>query len=554
MTPRHDTQDTRSAQRCWRFTTPAEAKGQRLDRFLGEALQQEGLSREKIKTWIKTGKLLRDGAVCRKPNTLLGGGELLELQGETPDSSLTPESGELHILYEDAHCAVLDKPAGLTVHPAPGLEHGTLAHRLLHRYPELAEMNSERPGIVHRIDKDTSGLLLVARTESARLALAEAFAARRVEKHYLALVQGLPRKPHDSIDAPIGRHPTQKVKMAVHRGGRPARSDYLVLHVSEDQSWSLLAVRIHTGRTHQIRVHLRHIGHPILGDPLYGPGTAACPPRCRPEIFARLARRQMLHAWKLAFSHPASGERLEFLCPPPPDFPRLALYLSRRLQRVAVTGLPGCGKSALCGLLREAGAPLFSADTAVAALYEPGEDGWTFLRNRFGEAFMTTDARGAAADVVDKKKLFAAMQRDNALRREVEAAVHPMVRHRLESFWQGEARQRMAVAEIPLLLEAGEAWRRQAADLLVSVYRPRASRLERLAASRGWSEETLAAMEAWQWSEAAKLNACDLIVDNSGDLETLKRRGQGLLRVLRWLRARRMKLLAKRLQTLWGCS
>lgn len=532
--------------------TPQEALGRRLDAFLGDVLSNEGLSREKIKTWIKAGRLLRNGQVCRKPNTLLSGGEILELEADAPQSGMDPESGELHILYEDEYLAVLDKPAGLTVHPAPGLQTGTLAHRLLHRYPELAAMDPQRPGIVHRIDKDTSGLLLIARDESARLRLAEAFAARRVHKRYLALVAGVPNPQQGRIEAPIGRHPTQKVKMAVHPGGRPALSEYHVLHAARDKAFSLLDVRIHTGRTHQIRVHCRHMGRPILGDRLYGPGKATCPPQCNPVVFARLARRQMLHAWRLSLAHPISGEELAFQRPPPADFLRVALYLSRRVQRVAVTGLPGCGKSAVCKLMQEAGVPLFSADAAVAGLYAPGADGWLFLKNRFGHEFLVTnDGEASDKSQVDRRALFAAMRSDDNLRKEVEAAIHPMVRHQLEEFWHKHAGARLAVAEIPLLLEAGESWRREAADLLVAVYCPHMTRLERLAATRGWDEETLAAMDAWQWSEKAKINACDLVLDNSQGFAELERRTMGLLHVLRSLRRGRMRRLAAHLQGLW---
>lgn len=538
----------------WHVNVPLAAKGRRLDAHLGEVLQDQGLSRERIKTWIKAGRLILDGRECRKPNTLLAGGEQAELRGESPRAGLAPESGELHILFEDAHLAVLDKPAGLTVHPAPGLESGTLAHRLLHRYPELRDMDPQRPGIVHRIDKDTSGLLLVARSEAARLTLAEAFAARTVRKRYLALVAGVPHPPSGRIDAPIGRHPTQKVKMAVHKGGRPAVSDYETLHASPDSAFSLLGVRIHTGRTHQIRVHLRHLGHPILGDRLYGPGLQACPEQCRPETFEKLASRQMLHAWQLEFAHPASGERLDFRQPPPRDFLRLALQLSRSTQRVAVTGLPGCGKSALCRLLHEAGAPLFSADAAVAGLYEPGQDGWLFIRNRFGQRFLQQDAQDPDTAPLDRRALFAAMREDDELRREVEGAVHPMVRHQLETFWRRHARSRLAVAEIPLVLEAGEGWRHQAADLLVAVYCPRETRQKRLAKTRGWDQDTLAAMDAWQWSEQAKITACDLVVDNSQGMEDLRRRAGGLLHALRWLRRRRMRRLAASFEDIWGAQ
>lgn len=556
------------------LVVPPEAAGQRLDRYLAAALQERGFSRERIKQGIKNGDLLLDGAPCRKPNTLLGGGEALTLNLPATPSLLVPEAGALDILHEDNDLVVLAKPAGLTVHPAPGLTQGTLVHRLLHRYPELvAQIDPEasgsedteavasddwgptgmhplRPGIVHRLDKETSGLILIARNERTRLALSRAFAERQVEKHYLALVQGVPRPASGSITEPLGRHPVYKTRMAVlAKGGRPARSDYTVLHAAPDRAWSLLGVRIHTGRTHQIRVHLQHLGHPILGDAVYGPRTPVQAP-CPPKVLARLAPRQLLHAWRLALEHPWSGEALSFRLPPPGDFLRTALCLSRRVQRLVVTGLPGCGKSALGKLLAEAGVPVFSADAAVSALYAPGGEGRNFLMQRYGERFLLEDKNRS----VDKKALFIAMRQDEHLRREVEGAVHPLVRHELDAFWQEHAGQRLAVAEIPLLLEAGAAWRREAADLVVGVWRPRSLRLQSLAQSRGWDAETLAALEAWQWPEAAKLRACDLLVDNSGDLADLERRTRSLLAVLRHLRAERMHKLARTLEGLWGAE
>ncbi len=533
---------------CWRAETDHLAAGLRLDAFLAAKLEGQGISREKVKSWIKAGNLLLDGSICRKPNTRLSGKEVLELRCELAATPLTPESGALDILYQDRRLLVLNKPAGLTVHPAPGLPAGTLVHRLLHGFPELARMQGLRPGIVHRIDKDTSGLLLVALDEQTRQELAQAFARRAVDKEYLALVVGIPPRLEGVIDLPLGRHPLHKVKMAVlPKGGKPARSDYRVLHRDPRGRFSLLAVRIHTGRTHQIRVHLSHLGHPILGDQLYG-GAFTAPSSCR-----KLAPRQMLHAWRLGFEHPESRERLHFQRPPPKDFLGLALCLSRKVQRVVVVGMPGCGKSTLARLLEAAGAPLFSADAVVARLYEPGEDGWHFVKSRFGEVYLQAGGASLEQRAVDRKALFQAMCADDAVRREINAALHPMVRHRLETFWQTHADRRLAVAEVPLFLEAGARWR-EMADVVVGVRCPRALRLQRLHESRGWDDRTLAAFESWQWGEDKKLAACYLVVDNDAGEEELQRHATDLVQRLRKIRRDMMRELAERMQLLWNAT
>ncbi|MGE4298658.1 MAG: dephospho-CoA kinase [Desulfovibrionaceae bacterium] len=544
------------------LTVPATARGDRLDRFLGNALRGADLSREKLKTAIRAGQVTVDGAAWTRPSDTLRGGETIVVAVATPRTAVTPEKGELAVLYRDASLLVLDKPAGLTVHPAPSQPEGTLVHRLVHHFPELAAMEGFRPGIVHRIDKDTSGLLVVALREGARLALAKAFADRAVDKEYLALVHGCPEKDRGGIDLPIGRHPTHKTRMAVlAHGGRPARSAWRVLHRDPGGRFALLGVRIFTGRTHQIRVHLSHMGHPIWGDALYG----GAPGRDAPRALRLLAPRQMLHAHRIAFTHPATGERLAFAVPPPPDFMRLALHLSRQPQRVVVTGLPGCGKSALSGLLAARGHPLFSADQTVAALYEPGADGWAMLRQRFGDRFLIQagatgrrDGQNAARQDkgvqqgtgIDKAALFRAMCDDPAVRREVEACIHPAVMHRLDLFWREHAAARAALAEIPLALEVG--WRAGPDTVLVGVRCPRATRLARLAANRGWDEATLAAMEAWQWPEEKKLAACDLVADNSGGRDALDAAVRDLDTRLAALRRARMRALAARLATLWA--
>ncbi|MBZ2172772.1 dephospho-CoA kinase [Nitratidesulfovibrio sp. SRB-5] len=541
------------------FTVAPEHAGQRLDRFLGDAMAEQrerdghgdAVSREKVKRAIRDGAATVQGRACTVPNTRVEPGQTVTLTLAVPAAKVTPEDGDLAVLYRDAAIAVLDKPAGLTVHPCPSCPEGTLVHRLVRHFPELAAQEGFRPGIVHRIDKDTSGLLLVALTEAVRLELSRAFAERQVHKEYLALVHGVP-KAQGELEAPIGRHPLHKVKMAVvpeNRGGKPARSAWRVLLADPDGRFALVAVRIFTGRTHQIRVHMAHLGHPLWQDAVYGPSEAVPPAAGELPDFPS---RQMLHAWRLSFRHPETDRDMHFTCPPPPDFAALALRLSRRMQRVVVTGSPGCGKSALVRQLGEAGLPVWSADAAVARLYEPGCGGHHLLRGRYGDRFVPDPA-----GPVDKRALFAAMQADAALRREVEDMIHPLARHDMDAFFaQAEASGApVAVAEVPLFLEAG--WKAGTQPnilpniLLVGVHCPFAERARRLETHRGWPPDMIAAMEAWQWPEADKMRACHLVVDNSGTPEDLTRRARGLLAELARLRAARDARAADHLASLW---
>jgi len=384
---------------------PSVASGQRLDAFLAEAVAGQGISRGKVQDLIREGLATLNGKPATKPNLRLGGGEMAVLTGIIRPTELSAGESGVRVLWCDSSLAVVDKPAGLTTHPAPGLDEETLVHRLLHDFPELSSQEGERPGIVHRLDKDTSGLILAALTERARLKLSEAFAARTTGKVYLALTHGVPKPPSGTIDAPVGRDPGSRTRMAVlHKGGREALSNYAVLWSSPDKRCALVAVRIHTGRTHQIRVHLTHLGHPLWGDAVYGPRQYAEIRRADP-VLAKLAPRQMLHAFAIRFPHPDDDRAMRFFTPPHKDFKRLPLHLARRVQRVAVVGLPGSGKSAFCAQLAERGVPVFSADAAVAAEYAPGANGWLLLRGRFGDRFIPGDNAP-----LDRRALFEAMR------------------------------------------------------------------------------------------------------------------------------------------------
>nr|WP_237182349.1 RluA family pseudouridine synthase [Roseomonas marmotae] len=302
---------------------PAEA-GQRVDRFLAAAIGT--LSRSRVKALIETGRVWRDAAPVADPSETVRAGATYRV--EVPQAvPATPVAQDipLTILFEDKHLIVLDKPAGLVVHPAPGNQDGTLVNALLaHAGDDLAGIGGEkRPGIVHRLDKDTSGVMVVAKTERAHQALSATFASREaLERSYLALAWGVPSPPRGEISAAIGRHPTDRKRMAVvTRNGKDALTRY-----GTERAWgtacALLRCRLATGRTHQIRVHLAHIGHPIVGDPVYlkrMPASArSLPTLARDALLA--FPRQALHAESLGFPHPVTGEILRFTAPLPEDF------------------------------------------------------------------------------------------------------------------------------------------------------------------------------------------------------------------------------------------
>ena len=484
-----------------------------------------GRLRARVREAIEAGLATVNGQPCRKPGYKPRPGETLTLTLPPPaGEAIAAEDRPLTVLYRDPSLIVLDKPPGLTVHPASGLPDGTLVNRLLHHFPELADLAGPRPGIVHRLDKDTSGLLVAALTEPARLALSATFADRAARKTYLALVHGRPAKDEATIRTPIGRDPDHPTRMAVvKKGGREAVSGYRLVWTAADARASLLEVTIATGRTHQIRVHLASLGHPVVGDAVYGPRQQAEWKR-QPGPASRLAGRQMLHAWKLGFPHPATGQAMAFACPLPRDFWRLLLLLGRRCQRVGLVGQPGCGKSALLSRLAAAGFATHSADAEVAALYAPGGDGAHVLGRRFGEVVLTAEGG------VDKAWLLAAMRGSEKIRREVMELVHPLVKGRLEAFFRSQAHARAAFAEVPLLLEAG--WRPgREVDVVAGVGCDRTVRRQRLA-DRGWSEDLMDAMEGWQWDEGRKLAQCRFVVDNSGDPAALDRQAARLLAAL----------------------
>jgi 23S rRNA pseudouridine1911/1915/1917 synthase len=285
-----------------RFTAGPEDAGKRLDHFLQEKIS--GYSRARLQSWIKEGRALIDGGPA-KPSHLLKPGERIEFSlSGIPSLRADPEDLPIQILYEDPAVVAIDKPAGLVVHAGAGTHSGTLVNRLVHHFQSLSGVGGElRPGIVHRLDKETSGVLLVARTDPAHRALAEQFAGRSVEKTYLALVHGRLRADAGRITKPIARDPVRRTRMTARlNSGRAALTEYRVLERFE--KFTYLEVRIGTGRTHQIRVHLAAEGHPVAGDRLYGAPSAS---------------RMFLHAWRISFTSPANVQRVTVESPPPAE-------------------------------------------------------------------------------------------------------------------------------------------------------------------------------------------------------------------------------------------
>jgi len=284
----------------------------RLDQFLAETVP--GLSRSQIQKLIHQGAvLLRSAAgdtkTITRPSTAVESGDVVELRLPAPPAKeLQPEEIPLDVVFEDDALVVVNKPAGLVVHPAQGHESGTLVNALLARYPDLAGMTDvdedtpDRPGIVHRLDRDTSGLIVVARTPAALQNLRQQFKDRSVEKTYLALVFGCPAAPEGVIDVPLGRDPRHRQKFAALADGKPARTHYRVK--TDYGPYSLLEIGLETGRTHQIRVHLAWLKCPVVGDTVYG--------RKKNPLGLK---RQFLHAWKLQFAHPRTGDRLQLEAP-----------------------------------------------------------------------------------------------------------------------------------------------------------------------------------------------------------------------------------------------
>ena len=310
-----------------RLVVPEGLRGARLDQALSQLFPAH--SRSRLQRWVAAGRVRVDGHVRRSKDRLRGG-ETIELSvvAEPAMPAVRPQAIELSVVHEDTDLLVVDKPAGLVVHPGAGNPDGTLQNALVHKVPELVTV--PRAGIVHRLDKDTTGLMVVARSLTAHTALVAALQRRAIRREYLAIVTG-----HivagGKVDLPIGRHPTDRTRMAVREGGRPAVTHYRVL--ARFGHHSLLRLELESGRTHQIRVHMAHIGHPLLGDPVYG-GRLRLPASISKDLAEALQgfRRQALHAVRLGLMHPVTGQALVFEAAPPADMAALLVLLEREAR------------------------------------------------------------------------------------------------------------------------------------------------------------------------------------------------------------------------------
>ena len=302
-------------------TIPATAAGRRLDAVLADLFPE--FSRSRLSAWIKSGHVTVDGAPPRGRDAVRGGETVALDAFEEVQTRAEPEDIALDVLHEDAHVFVIDKPAGLVVHPGAGNPAGTLVNALLHRDPELDKL--PRAGIVHRLDKDTSGVMVVARTLPAHTALVAQLSARQVHRQYLAIVVGA-LVSGGTANAPIERHPRDRLRMAVREDGKEAVTHYRLRE--RFRAHTALECRLETGRTHQIRVHMAHLKTPIIGDPLYG-GPLKLPKGASEDLVATLRgfKRQALHAEVLEFAHPVSGEPVRCEAPLPPDMQQLLRHL-----------------------------------------------------------------------------------------------------------------------------------------------------------------------------------------------------------------------------------
>ncbi|RLA09383.1 MAG: 23S rRNA pseudouridine(1911/1915/1917) synthase RluD [Gammaproteobacteria bacterium] len=300
------------------YQIPPEFSGLRLDQAVAKLLPE--FSRNRLQRWIRDGQVRVNGEAAQ-PRQRLVGGEVVAIEPIAPTTVAVPaaQAIELDVIDEDADVIIINKPPGLVVHPGAGISDGTLQNGLLYRYPELADI--PRAGIIHRLDKNTSGLMVVTRTLQAHKVLTDKLAEREISREYFALVHGWIISG-GTVDAAIGRHPGDRTRMTVTEGGREARSHYRLA-----RQWphhTLLRVQLDTGRTHQIRVHMRHIRHPVVGDPTYGNRTG--PPARSEEALQQALlqfKRQALHATRLAFDHPRTGLPVEWEQPVPTDFQQL---------------------------------------------------------------------------------------------------------------------------------------------------------------------------------------------------------------------------------------
>lgn len=297
--------------------------GRRVDQYLVDQLPE--LSRARIQALIKSEHITVNGKPT-KARIPVERGMRIEVNIPEPETAeAQPQDIPISVLFEDKDVIVIDKESGMVVHPAAGNPDGTLVNAVLFHCGDLSGIGGvERPGIVHRLDKDTSGCIIIAKNDAAHLSLTTQFANRDTSKIYLAVVQGCPREQRGTVFTNIGRHPVNRLKMAVVNpgSGKPAITDYEVLYHDISTDSSLVLCTLHTGRTHQIRVHMLHLGHPLIGDPIYA----------HPQRQKARPGRLMLHAWKLGFYHPADGRRVSLVAPIPPEYTPWLIGMDKALR------------------------------------------------------------------------------------------------------------------------------------------------------------------------------------------------------------------------------
>lgn len=498
-----------------KFKVSIEDCDMRLDNFLHAHLPD--LSRASLQKMIKGGQCAINDEPDFLPSRIVRNGQEISLHIPSVSSPLTPVKANIEILWKDKDIVVCNKPAGIAVHPAPSIKEETFIQSVLFHFPQIAAQAGERPGIVHRLDKNTSGILLIALNDTARHALSRAFSNRQIHKTYLAIVEGVPDKTGQCV-LPVGRDEKNRTRMAIRpekKGGRFAHTEWKRLWHFENKI-SLLEVKIHTGRTHQIRVHLAHLGFPIIGDEVYGNKNSR-----------NMAERQMLHAWKIAFLHPFSSQFMQFSVQPPPDFLNTLLDIKKSTQKIIVTGNAGCGKSTLCRFLAHNNIPVIKADEIVAKLYEPGGEATKWLCYRLGNDILETDGS------IDKDRLFQLMNRDVTLRKEVEKIVQSYARLAIERFFELQelSKAPFAAAEIPLFFECG-LHEQKNGYIVVGVECEKKIRWERLQKKRSWTQEKIEAIDQWQLSEKEKMSLCDYVIRNDKDEASFE---NGVKNFLHWL-------------------
>lgn len=410
----------------------------RLDKALAGALKGQGISRAKVQSLIKQGLVAVNGQVCRSSRAQIVLDDLVTAQLPELSCQTKPIAGQLKILCQDQGLVVLDKPWGVSVHPAPSEKGPTLVNYMLARFPGLQALDPVRPGVVHRLDKDTSGVLVWALDEEVRQTLAASFAQRKVRKEYLALVHGQVMPAQGEIALPLSRDQKHKTRMGVHREGRFALTRYRSICSLGQGKFSLVHLEILTGRTHQIRVHLAHLGHPVVGDQLYGPAHRAELFKTDP-LLSRLVKRQLLHAWRIVLTHPLTGEILDVRCPLPLDFCQALFYVARKVMKVIFLAgeeepIVPAGKW-----------PVLSLSAVEKMLWAPGGPLTEMCQRTFGERFLDQQ-RG----VLKKKDLLCFLRSaDRVAQVHLAETFQPAIKSVLSAFWGENFAKRGGIAVFP---------------------------------------------------------------------------------------------------------